>query len=85
MFHHHAICPWVSMVDRRAYADQVRRMRELCPNTIIGAHTPVIAGPSVVTAFDHLASLPDVIPPPHPDRRTLAIGADGHLGLMERE
>jgi flavorubredoxin len=85
MFHHHAICPWISMVDRGGYADQVRRIRELRPNTIVGAHTPVIAGLSVVAAFDHLAALPDVSPPPHPDRRALAIEVDGHIGQIERQ
>jgi len=71
MFHHHALCPWISMVDRHTYADHVRRVRELRPSAIVGAHTPMIAGPSVGVAFDYLAGLPDASPPPHPDQRAL--------------
>jgi flavorubredoxin len=71
MFHHHALCPWLSIVDRDAYATEVRRLRTLDPTVVVGAHTPVIAAASVAQAFDHLAALPDVTPPPHPDQQAL--------------
>ncbi|HEX6417131.1 MAG TPA: MBL fold metallo-hydrolase [Acidimicrobiales bacterium] len=71
MFHHHALCPWLAIVDRDAYADQVQRLRALDPAVIVAAHTPVIAGDSRAVAFDHLAALPDVTPPPHPDQQVL--------------
>jgi flavorubredoxin len=71
MFHHHALCPWVAMVDRKSYVQVVGRMRQLEPTTIVGAHTPVIRGAAVSTAFDFLAALPDVTPPPHPDQDAL--------------
>jgi flavorubredoxin len=71
VFHHHALAPWLAMVDRGAYATQVARIRELDPAVITSAHSPVIAGASVGVAIDHLAALPDVIPPPHPDQASL--------------
>lgn len=71
MFHHHALCPWLSLVDRGAYAEEVRRLRDLDPTTIVGAHTPLIAGTAADAAFDHLATLPDVTAPPHPDQQAL--------------
>jgi flavorubredoxin len=71
MFHHHALSPWLSMVERGAYAEQVQRFRSLDPTVIVAAHSPVIAGASIGTAFDHLAALPDVVPAPHPDQAAL--------------
>ena len=71
MFHYHALCPWIRMVDRNAYAVQVRQVRDLRPSTIVGAHSPIITGQMVKVAFDHLAGLPDVIPPPHPDQSVI--------------
>ena len=71
MFHHHALCPWLSIVDRGAYLDTVARFRDLPASVIVGAHTPVISADAMATAFDHLAALPDVTPPPHPDQAAL--------------
>ncbi len=68
LFHHHALCPWLSIVDRAAYLRQVRRFRDLGATTIVGAHTPAITGEQVAAAFGHLGGLPDVVPPPHPDQ-----------------
>lgn len=77
MFHHHALAPWLSMVDRDAYARAVRAFRSLDPAVVVGAHTPVIAGAAVATAFDHLAALSDVVPPPHPDQAALEAALAG--------
>jgi flavorubredoxin len=77
MFHHHALAPWLSIVDRSAYATEVAALRALDAEVVIGAHTPVIAGASVATAFDHLAALPDVTPPPHPDQAALEAALAG--------
>lgn len=71
MFHHHALCPWLSIVDRDPYRAEVDRFRALGPTTIVGAHTPVITGDHISAAFNHVAALPDVIPPPHPDQEAL--------------
>lgn len=71
MFHHHALCPWVAIVDRGAFAANVDRLRALEPAAITGAHTPLITDDAISTAFDLLAGLPDVTPPPHPDQQAL--------------
>jgi flavorubredoxin len=71
MFHHHALAPWLAIVDRSAYAEQVARFRGLAPSVVVGAHTPLIAGASIDRAFDQLAALPDVTPAPHPDQDAL--------------
>lgn len=71
MFHHHALAPWLSIVDRGAYASEVQRLRALRPAVITGAHTPVISGNAIGSALDQLAALPDTVPPPHPDQAAL--------------
>lgn len=71
MFHHHALAPWLAIVDRTAFATTVDRVRSLEPAVIAGAHTPLIPTGSVTAAIDHLAALPDVVPPPHPDQAVL--------------
>lgn len=80
MFHHHALCPWVRMVEREAYRREVERFRALGPSVIAGCHTPLITGESIGLAFDHLAAMPDVVPPPHPDQQALdaVIAGAGH-------
>lgn len=77
MLGHHAIAPWLGTVDRVAYRAQVGRLRGLGAEVVVGAHTPVITGPSLDVAFGHLASLPDLVPPPHPASMT------GGLALFE--
>jgi flavorubredoxin len=71
MFHHHALAPWLSIVDRAAYANEVGRLRSLDPSVVVGAHTPVIAGAAVATALERLQALPDRSVPPHPDQAAL--------------
>ena len=78
MFHHHALCPWLADVDRTAFAARVANFRELSPSVIAGAHTPIISGPEIDTAFGLLASQPDVTPPPHPDQQALDAALAGH-------
>jgi flavorubredoxin len=71
MFHHHALCPWLSLVDPDRYLAEVGHLRALDATTIVSAHAPVIAGRSVERALDHLAALPHTEPPPHPDQLML--------------
>ena len=71
MFHHHALAPWLTMVDRDAYAASVQRFRELAPQVIVSAHSPVIPSSMVDAAMGHLEALPGVVPPPHPDQAAL--------------
>lgn len=77
MFHHHALCPWVSNVDRSAFATEVARLADLAPTVLVGAHTPVIDGEMVTAALDLLGALPDMVPPPHPDQAALEAALAG--------
>lgn len=77
VFHHHALAPWLSMVDRDAYAAQVRRLITLDPSVITSAHSPLISGTAIEQAFAHLSALPDVTPPPHPDQAALDAALSG--------
>lgn len=71
MFSHHALSPWVRMVDRQRYAAEVERVRAMGMTTIATAHSPLIAGPSIGEAFDLLRGLPDAAPPPAPGQDVL--------------
>jgi flavorubredoxin len=77
MFHHHALSPWLSLVDPAGYAAEVEALRALGPSVIVGAHTPLIAGGAVERAFEHLAALPTTVPPPHPDQQMLEAALAG--------
>lgn len=81
MFHHHALAPWLSMVDRAAFAATVRRLAELDIEVIAGAHTPTVDGTAVPTAMGQIAALPDTVPPPHPDQAALEAIISGGLSL----
>lgn len=71
LFHHHALAPWLSLVDASRYAVEVTGLRSLRAEVIVSAHSPVIRGVSVERALDHLAALPTTEPPPHPDQQAL--------------
>ncbi len=77
MFHHHALAPWLPLVDRAAYRATVSRVHELEPSVIVGAHTPAISGEHIDRAFDLITALPDTTPPPHPDQGLLDALAAG--------
>ena len=71
MFVHHALSPWVRLVDRTRYAAEVDRVRAMGMTTIATAHSPLIEGRSVADAFALLRDLPDVPVPPAPDQDAL--------------
>lgn len=71
MFSHHALSPWLGLVDRDRYAAEVDRVQALGMTTIATAHSPLIAGEHVGEAFDLLRGLPDVPAPPLPDQSVL--------------
>jgi flavorubredoxin len=71
MFHHHALSPWLSIVDEGRYGSEVASLRGLGAEVLVSAHSPAITGRSVDRAFDLLASLPSTVPPPHPDQQAL--------------
>jgi flavorubredoxin len=77
MFHHHALSPWLTLVDRGAYGEGVDRFRSLQPSVITSAHSPLVSGAAIDAAFGHLATLPDVTPPPHPDQAALEAALAG--------
>lgn len=71
MFIHHALSPWVGMVDRRLYAAEVERVRAMGMTTIATAHSPLITAGSVDRAFDLLREVPDACVPPAPGQAVL--------------
>lgn len=77
VFHHHALCPWLSIVDPDRFAADVARVADLDPQVVVGAHTPIIDGDAVAEAFGLLAAMPGVVPPPHPDQAALDAALEG--------
>ncbi|MBW3642306.1 MAG: MBL fold metallo-hydrolase [Actinobacteria bacterium] len=71
MFVHHALSPWVSMVDRERFAAEVERVRAMGMTTIATAHSPLITPGTVADAFSLLGRLPDATVPPAPDQAVL--------------
>jgi hypothetical protein len=71
MFTHHALAPWLSLVDRDRYAATVDRLRDHQPAAIASAHSPVITGAGVDDVLALARRLPDTDPPPAPDHAVL--------------
>jgi flavorubredoxin len=71
MFAHHALSPWVGLVDRQRYATEVDRVNAMAITAIATAHSPLITPASVTDAFALLRRLPDVPVPPLPDQAVL--------------
>ena len=71
MFQHHALSPWLSIVDEGRYQAEVASLRDLGAGVVVSAHSPAIYGASVARAFELLAALPSTVPPPHPDQQAL--------------
>jgi len=71
MFIHHALAPWVGLVDRQRYETEVDRVGAMGMTTIATAHSPLITTGSLEDAFALLRRLPDAAVPPVPDQTTL--------------
>jgi flavorubredoxin len=71
MFIHHALSPWVRMVDRALFAAEVERVRSMPITSIATAHSPLITPASIEPAFELLRRVPDAVVPPAPDQTTL--------------
>jgi flavorubredoxin len=71
MFGHHALSPWLGIVDEARYAATVDRVRSLGMTTIASGHSPVITQPSIDAAFDLVRALPATPAPPLPDQSVL--------------
>ena len=71
LFAYGALCPWLSLLDSEKFGRYVDGIQSLDIKTIAGCHTPVIEGPHIAEAFDHVRQLPSVEPPPLPDQSVL--------------
>jgi len=71
LFAYGALCPWLSLLDSEKFSRYVDGIQSLDIKTIAGCHTPVIEGPHIAQAFDHVRQLPSVEPPPLPDQSVL--------------
>ena len=70
---HHALSPWVGLVDRARYAAEVDRVRSLGMTTIATAHSPLITHASLDEAFALLRDIPNAPVPPAPNQDVLDI------------
>lgn len=66
-----AISPWISMVDAVKYNGAIKRVADLDPTVIVGAHSPAILGEYVTSAIDMLYDLPQAPMPQLPGQETL--------------
>ena len=66
-----AVSPWLAMLDHDKYGRFVDTVQGLDITTIAACHTPVIEGPFIEMAFDHVREFPSVVPPPLPDQSIL--------------
>lgn len=66
-----AVSPWLSMLDPAKYAQHVDTVQRLDITTVAACHSPVIEGPLIERAFDHVRTLPSVDAPPLPDQSVL--------------
>ena len=71
MFAFGAVSPWLAMLDHDKYGRYVDTVQRLDITTIAACHSPVIEGPFIEKAFDHVRAFPSVEPPPLPDQSIL--------------
>jgi hypothetical protein len=71
MFAHHALSPWLSLVDRDRFSSTVDRVQDQRPTVIASGHSPTITGAGVDQALALARRLPDAEPPPAPDQVVL--------------
>ncbi len=67
-----AVSPWLAMVDHDKYGRFVDTVQRLDITTIASCHSPVLDGPLIQQAFDHIRSFPSVVvTTPLPDQSVL--------------
>lgn len=71
MFMHHALAPWLSLVDQARFTDVTRRIQSVGMTTIATAHSPIVPESHIGQAFDMVCALPTTPPPPLPDQAML--------------
>jgi len=79
MFAHHAVAPWLGMVDATKYSEHIDRIQVMGARTIVSAHSPVIPEAYLPAAFEIVRDLPGITPPAVPDQSVL----DAVLGTVE--
>ena len=86
MFLHHALSPWLAIVDPERFAATVQRSRALAPSVIASAHSPVIPGDMIDAAYELVLEMPTITPPPAPGQAVLdmVVGALDVAGVDER-
>lgn len=68
---YHALAPWLSPVDPVRFAAHCDQVEALGMSTIVTAHSPIINEPSISRVFEITRDLPNLTPPPCPDRAVL--------------
>ena len=66
-----AVSPWIQLTDAVKYNRTVKRIADLDPQVIVGAHSPAITGEYVTSAIDMLYDLPSAPAPQLPGQETL--------------
>jgi flavorubredoxin len=66
-----AVSPWLAMVDYDKFGRFVDTVQDLDITTIASCHSPVLEGPLIQQAFEHIRSFPSVAPPPLPNQSIL--------------
>ena len=66
-----AVSPWISMTDPVKYGQHVDKTQDLDITTIAACHSPVIEGPYIDQAFEHIRALPTLDLPELPDQSIL--------------
>ena len=79
MFAHHAVAPWLGLVDATKYSEHIDRIQVMGARTIVSAHSPAIPEAYVPAAFEIVRDLPSITPPAVPDQSVL----DAVLGGVE--
>lgn len=72
------LSPWHTVVDPAKFEAWIARIEELHPSAIVGAHGPLISGPSIATTFELTRQLPHLPPVPQPGQADL----DGLMSLL---
>jgi flavorubredoxin len=63
--------PWIQLVDAVKYNRTIKRIADLDPKVLVGAHTPAIVGEYVTSAIDMMYDLPQAEAPQLPGQETL--------------
>jgi hypothetical protein len=59
------------LVDEKKYGAYVDRIQQLDITTVAACHSPVLEGPLIDKAFEHVRRLPGLVAPMMPDQSVL--------------